>query len=231
LIGALVLVGAASAAWLIVPRRAPSEAGLEPHSNIILIVLDTVRADRVSCYGNERPTTPTLDRIAKRGTLFQAAQSVAPWTIPSMASLWSGVLPSQHGAGIPGEPKAFEGEGSYRGFNQTELPSLPVRLKNRGYRNFAYITNPLLNRMSCFLDGFDHRFCKVSFEKAEAAVTQVVSWVPELARSRPFFLYLHLMDAHQPLDPPPTTATCSPPMASRAPRSTRAGAASTCRST
>src|SRR5262245_49307071 len=87
LIGALVLVGVASAAWLIAPRHAPSEATFESHSNIILIVLDTVRADRVSCYGHERPTTPTLDRIAKRGTLFQAAQSVAPWTIPSMASL------------------------------------------------------------------------------------------------------------------------------------------------
>ncbi len=166
----------------------------------MLVVLDTVRADRLSCYGNERETTPALDRLALRGTRFVHAQSAAPWTIPSMASLWTGVLPSTHGAGVPTEPKAFAGKGSYRGFDERALATLPQQLARQGYRNFAFVANPVLERMACFLGSFERS--SVSFVKAEVAVGAVRAWLPELEPSQPFFLYLHLMDAHQPLNPP-----------------------------
>jgi arylsulfatase A-like enzyme len=198
-IGALVLGAAAATAWLVSSSSAAADAA---RTNIVLVVLDTVRADRLSCYGHERQTTPALDALARRGVRFQHAQSVAPWTIPSMASLWTGVLPSVHRAGILKEPKAFDGKGSFRGFDEGALPSLPRRLEGRGYRNFAFVANPVLERMSCFLGGFERGFCRVAVAKAETAVAHVTKWLPELEESEPFFLYVHLMDAHQPLNPP-----------------------------
>jgi len=182
-------------------RTIPPKSSTPPH-NIVLVLLDTVRADRLSCYGNPRETTPALDRLAREGVRFEHAQAAAPWTIPSIASLWTGVLPSTHGAGIPKEPKKFEGKGSYRGFDHGALSNLPMHLERGGFRNFAFIANPGLERMPCFLQGFERTNCRVAFVKAEVALAEVLAWLPELERSQPFFLYLHLMDAHQPLDPP-----------------------------
>jgi len=72
-----------------------SEAQTAP--NIVLIVMDTVRADHLSCYGYGKETTPNLDRLAANGLLFLNAYSAAPWTVPSHASMFTGLYPSQHG--------------------------------------------------------------------------------------------------------------------------------------
>lgn len=67
--------------------------------NVLLVVMDTVRADHLSVYGYERPTTPTLERLAKRGIRFDNARATAPWTLPSHASFFSGRWPHELGAG------------------------------------------------------------------------------------------------------------------------------------
>ena len=65
--------------------------------DVILIVLDTTRADALSCYGQARATTPHIDALAEDGTVFLRATSPSPWTCPSVASIFTGLLPSQHG--------------------------------------------------------------------------------------------------------------------------------------
>ena len=64
--------------------------------NVILIVLDSVRADHMSCYGYDRPTTPNIDRIAEDGIVYDRAYSASCWTLPSHASLFTGLYPSKH---------------------------------------------------------------------------------------------------------------------------------------
>ena len=81
------------------PERAP---------NPILILVDTLRADRLGCYGNPRPTSPTIDALAERGQRFETAFAPAPWTLPSTASLLTGRMPARHGAGVWGEERNLE---------------------------------------------------------------------------------------------------------------------------
>ena len=201
-IGVLVLALAVTATSLFWHSCGGTPGASSAHHNLVLVVLDTVRADRLSCYGNERETTPAIDGLARGGVRFERAQAAAPWTIPSMASLWTGVLPSTHGAGLLVEPKVFDGKGSYRGFDETALATLPQRLAQSGYHNFAFIANPLLRGMPCFLGGFERSHLKVTFVKAETVVDEALAWLPKLEKNQPFFLFLQLMDAHQPLDPP-----------------------------
>ncbi len=76
----------------------PSDQTAQQHPDVILIVLDTVRADRLSLYGYPRPTTPNLQRFAERATVYERAQSQGIWTLPGHASLFTGLYPSEHGA-------------------------------------------------------------------------------------------------------------------------------------
>src|SRR5262249_16223548 len=69
-----------------------------PYQNAVIVVVDAMRADRLGCYGNPRPTSPAMDALAARGTRFANAIRPAPWTLPAMATLWTGLLPSVHGA-------------------------------------------------------------------------------------------------------------------------------------
>ncbi|MFO0982894.1 MAG: sulfatase [Planctomycetota bacterium] len=198
----LVLVlGAVTAAWIMKPWR-PRRPRFEAPPSILFLLLDTVRADHVSCYGYQRPTTPRIDALAAHGTRFAQAQAMAPWTIPSVASLWTGVQPSVHSAGIPARIKRFQDETSFRGFKQDALATLPMRLAQQGYRNYAVIANPLLTN-ECYTSGFVKDRCVVERKSAEAVVDQALSWLPELEGGAPFFLYVHFMDAHQPIEPPP----------------------------
>ncbi len=172
----------------------------QPHG-IVLLVLDTARADHFSAYGYERDTTPSLERLAARGTLFESLQAPSPWTVPTMASLWTGLYPSQHGAGVvskQGEPRLFEGVHSLIGFHRG-AETLTERLRAAGFRTFARVANALLE-LDCFEDGFDE------IETRGGRADAVVAWGlerMEAFRSERFFLYLHFMDAHAPLRPPP----------------------------
>src|SRR5437588_2020806 len=71
--------------------------GRRDQPNVLLVVIDDTRADHLSCYGYQRPTTPNIDRLAATGVLYEQCISPAVWTLPSMASLFTGLYPSQHG--------------------------------------------------------------------------------------------------------------------------------------
>jgi arylsulfatase A-like enzyme len=112
--------------------------------NLLWIVVDTLRADRMSLYGYSRPTTPELAAWAKAGITFDMARSTAPWTLPSHISMFTGLWPSEHGACI---------DQSYRGAS----PTLAEHLRARGYRTAGIAANVrMCNTAYGVGRGFDH---------------------------------------------------------------------------
>jgi uncharacterized sulfatase len=113
--------------------------------NILVIVLDTLRRDRLSAYGYERETSPAFDEFSTQATLFDRAISPAQWTIPAHASLFTGLYPSQHGL--------VQGSGKLSGMN----PTLAEILRADGYQTVAFCNNPLVSVLEHGLQrGFEH---------------------------------------------------------------------------
>ncbi|EMA57755.1 sulfatase [Halorubrum kocurii] len=115
--------------------------------DILFVILDSVRRDRVSAYGHERKTTPTLDRLAEEATLFESAYTAAPWTLPSHCSMFTGLLPSEHGI-----TNGF----SDRSLRLPEsIETLTERLSADGYRTAGFSNNPWVGSLSKIDRGFD----------------------------------------------------------------------------
>jgi arylsulfatase A-like enzyme len=96
--------------------------------NLLLISLDTLRADHLGCYGYERPTSPFLDALADEGVVFERAHAASPWTLPSHASLFTGLYPSQHGV-------------KNEGFSvPKDILTLPQALGERGFATAAVVS-------------------------------------------------------------------------------------------
>lgn len=111
--------------------------------NVILIILDTARAQSFSCYGYNRETTPNIDRISQEGTLFENTISPSPWTLPAHASIFTGMFPSRHGCHEKHK------------FLNGNLPTLPEILKNIGYRTIGISNNSWISRNFGLDRGFD----------------------------------------------------------------------------
>lgn len=154
--------------------------------NVALVVVDTLRADRLSCYGYERPTSPTADALAAAGVRFERAYSSAPWTMPSVASMMTGLHPSSHGVtGFVGLPP--------------ELPTLAGRMARAGYRTGAVTSHWLVGREFGFERGFDDfRECQVGGHEGVSTpfVLDLAGEVLDGFEEQPFFLWLHLFDPH-----------------------------------
>ena len=101
--------------------------------NIIFLVLDTLRTERMSIYGYDRPTTPTLESLADDSTIFDWAVAPAPWTVPSHASMFTGLYPTVH-----------QTNQSYASLPQG-IPSLAELLRDNGYETVAFCNNPLVS--------------------------------------------------------------------------------------
>jgi arylsulfatase A-like enzyme len=160
--------------------------------NIILIVVDALRADHVGCYGYARHISPTIDALAQRGTRFDHAFSQAPWTIPSVASILTGRYPSE----IRDATRLRLAE---------QVETLPQALSRRGYTCAAITANPVATSGAGFDRGF-RRFDarpNLSFvwRSAETMTAHALDWL-RLRAHRPFFLYLHYMDPHDPYSAP-----------------------------
>jgi arylsulfatase A-like enzyme len=141
LILAMLVVGKA---WLKEWREANRPPPPNGSPNVLLVVLDTVRADRLSLYGYERPTTPALERLAKRGIRFDAARATAPWTLPSHASFFSGRW-------------AHELDVQWLTRLRGNFPTLSEYLGSRGYATAGFVANTLYCSYETGLDrGFTH---------------------------------------------------------------------------
>ncbi len=170
--------------------------GAEPPQppDVVLVSVDTLRADRVWPVARSREIAPFLASIAESGVSFRRAYSTTSWTAPAVASLLSGTYPSRHGVehgafwrgGILGQEMLPEG-----------LPLLPELLRERGYRTFGITANGHLAEEFGFARGFDRYRC-VGFSDAHALVAVLSGWLPEIRSARPYFLWLHLLDPHAP---------------------------------
>jgi arylsulfatase A-like enzyme len=164
-----------------------SESGTAQPPSFVLFVMDTLRADAVSAYGAVEGTTPALDRIAAGGLLYTRAYSHAPWTLPSHASLFTGLLPSQHGVD----------------WAHTRAPArlvmLAERLSAAGWQTFGYSENPWVSRPFGTAQGFDDFRFRPMGKKTLAALDEAVTgWLGSRDPERPFFLFVNVLDAHWP---------------------------------
>ena len=170
--------------------------------NVILITLDTVRADHVGCYGATDIQTPTLDALAHDGIVFDRAISQVPLTWPSHAVILTGTYPFQNGVqdftGAPLEPR---------------FRSVAQAFKQHGYSTGAVVSSFVLDKswgLARGFDFYDDAFSPEQFEsrdlglverKAGESVTRAIDWMKKNPR-RPFFFWLHLYDPHSSYDPP-----------------------------
>jgi len=185
------------------PVREEKKQG-KPRPNVIVYLVDTLRADRLGCYGYPKPTSPHLDRFAEGATLFETAVAQAPWTRPSVASILTGTGPLAHGVRTLEDrlPDAAD--------------TLPERLRAAGYRTAAFSTNWHVSADTGFTQGFDD-FLFFPREDSAAVNRRVLAWLDRHGGEAPFFLYVHVLDPHAPYLPPPDLrrrfAPGSPPQA------------------
>ncbi len=164
--------------------------------NVVLVTVDCLRRDRLSAYGYERQTTPFLDSVLDRSLHCTSAHSTSSWTCPSIVSLLTGLYPNRHGGGlVPGEPKNLS-KLNLPTILSADVPALPDLLASRGYATAAIgaVWNAHLS-----VPGRFQRMDMVE-KPAPRLVGRALGWIR--AQERPFFLWLHLGDAHEPLDVP-----------------------------
>ncbi|HEV2196506.1 MAG TPA: sulfatase-like hydrolase/transferase [Candidatus Acidoferrum sp.] len=183
----------------------PSFAAAANQPNIILITLDTVRADRMGFLGSKRGLTPHLDELAAQGVVFEHAYSQAPITPVSHATILTGTFPQYHGI---------------RNFGDRlppSVPFLPDILHAQGYHTGAFVGSIILDPKNGFASGFERGFDvynagfhrQKTGERREASMQRrgevtlafVLQWLA-LQQGGPFFLWFHLWDAHDPYNPP-----------------------------
>jgi arylsulfatase A-like enzyme len=165
--------------------------------NIVLITIDTLRADHLSCYGYERRTTPNIDKIAEKGIIFKNAIAPSSWTAPAMVSLFTSVYPINHGVihGSVTNKKVYHQE-----VFSDDLTTLTEILNEHGYTTFGVASNLHLNGKFGFARGFDYFEC-LPFLPARVVNKTVYAWKEKIKQSDKFFLWVHYSDPHWPYIP------------------------------
>src|SRR5882757_9515708 len=176
-----------------------------PPPNVILITLDTMRADRMGFLGSQRGLTPSLDALARQSVVFTRAYSQVPLTTASHATILTGTYPQFHQVNDFGVPLA------------ADIPFAPDILRARGYHTAAFIGSLVLDPTSRSAPGFDRGFdtfdagfhrrhpgenrYQAIERRGGEVVAHALGWLSQHPRG-PFFLWVHLYDAHDPYDPP-----------------------------
>ena len=217
-LGALALLASLVPFWVLPNhpsgfRYRAEIAGPTAGPPVILIMIDTLRRDHLGCYGYALPTSPSIDQLARQSVLFLSSSTTGNYTLPSTATLFTGLYPSAHGVIGPGR----------------SLPdgvlTLPEIFKSAGYRTAALVANPLVRAELGFGRGFDHytpgppprwihkrktalellylRFVqgRIPWAAAEDLVPEAIEWLAE-SSPQPPFLYLHLIEPHSEYAPP-----------------------------
>jgi arylsulfatase A-like enzyme len=181
-----------------------------PETNVILITLDTVRADHLSCYGYPRATTPNLDSFARSSTWYTNAQTTAPWTLPAHASLFTGLYPPEHGAQMVLPGPELRGEEQFRQALSLDgdFATLAEVMGGLGYDTAGVASNFLyLDTAYNLHRGFEHyEVLPGVVDQRAARARQVNRKALDWLRGRgaaPFFLFLNYRDAHTPYNTTP----------------------------
>src|SRR5262245_52053356 len=202
---ALLAAGALAAGWALAAGSFPGLRLFGPKRarNLLLVTLDTVRADRLGCYHYASAQTPHIDRLAAGGLRFEQATTVAPLTLPAHASLMTGTFPGRHGVRDNG--------GFYLDDDHTTLAEV---LRGKGFRTGGFVGAFVLDRRWGIAQGFERFFDDFDLDRfANAAgmdmiqrpgsdvVDRALEWLRSEA-GRPFFGWVHLYDAHTPYEAP-----------------------------
>ena len=168
----------------------------EPPPNIVLITVDALRPDHLSCYGYGRKTSPAIDALAARGTLFRNACAASCWTPPSLASLMTSLPPRTHGV-VHGQVSPGEKKVLHQQFLSARFRTLAETLKSAGYATFGVSTTGHTAAETGFGRGFD-RYAGLWFADAAEADRSVEGFLGDMRKSPPYFLWIHYFDPHDP---------------------------------
>lgn len=185
-----VMLGALS--WTVAEVRPPA-------LSVVIVTLDTTRSDRLTPYGLMDHSMPSLERLAREGTVFDQAISVSPLTLPAHSTLFTGLVPPRHGVrDNADEPLAP---------SQTTLAEV---LRTQGFRTAGFVASAVLDSRRGLAQGFEtysgvpeasgHGPAGLQ-RRADAVVDEASAWMRQVGRER-FFLWTHLYDPHRPYDPP-----------------------------
>jgi len=180
------------------PKPAATAAALP---DVVLITLDTTRADHLGVYGGDSRVSPHLDRLAASGTVFMACDTACPLTLPAHATLLSGLYPPGHGLRSNGSGRLG-----------ADLPFLPAWLSRHGYQTGAFISSAVLDRrhgLDRGFDVYDDRVGPQAEQRGDITVDKALAWWRG-RDARPAFLWVHLYDAHAPYRPPAPYADIFP---------------------
>jgi arylsulfatase A-like enzyme len=187
---------------------APSRRASDPPPDVLLVIVDTLRADRLPAYGYADAKTPALDRLAREGVVFERAVAASGATLPSHASMFTSRWVRQHSIG-------FSNGGTVLGDEAT----LAEQFHKAGYATAAFVSNIMLNRHTGLSRGFDVYDDELRvpeqnrpdyFERPARATTQrAIRWLQQRT-DRPVFLVVHYQDPHGPYTPPPGRWSNSP---------------------
>jgi len=185
------------------PAERAAPAG-DTAPTILLVTLDTTRADRIGAYGHLAARTPVIDGLAARGLRFERAYAPAPITLPSHASMLTGTLPMEHGV---------RDNTGYALGDDAQLVS--EVLATRGWRTMAAVGSFVLDPRFGLDQGFERYAAPRAVgastlgaeveRRADAVVADAVAWLDNVTADEPVFLWLHLYDPHAPYEPPPAT--------------------------
>ena len=168
--------------------------------SLVLIVNDTMRRDRVGAYGGPA-ATPVFDAFARDHLLFRRAVTQAPWTKPAIASLFTGLYPSQHGVlDDPRLPQGRQRDAQRAAVLGEELETLAEVMHAASFRTAAFVGNPWLGRAFGFAQGFevyDDSFARFG-ARGDVVTRAGLDWLEGLEPGERFLLYLHYMDSHLP---------------------------------
>jgi arylsulfatase A-like enzyme len=158
-----------------------------------MIVVDTLRADHLGVYGYPKSTSPKVDEFAAQSFVFDRMYSQAPWTKPSIASLFTSLYPPQHLVLHEGTENQLA----------DSLTTLAEVLKAAGYRTLAASQNPHVRANTGFSQGFDEFHGIPGYKSSIGEMVQKNMQFLNAAGEQPTFIYLHFLDPHGPYDPPP----------------------------
>ncbi len=201
----LLILATLALAWLLAARPRFSRALFAPKTpkSLLLVSIDTLRADHLGCFGYTAAQTPRLDALARSGLRFARATTVMPLTLPAHASLMTGTFPAWHGVRDNG--------GFYLGEDQLTLAET---LRDEGFRTGGFVSAFVLDHRWGISQGFDKFFDDFDLEKfgdapgmdviqraGSETVEQALAWL-SADRERPFFAWVHLYDPHTPYAAP-----------------------------
>lgn len=173
-------------------------AGRKKPPNVVLIMVDTLRADHLSCLGSKELLTPNIDSIAEEGFLFTNVHATAPTTLASTSSLMTSLYPRMHGAACNGLQL------------HSSLRTLPEELRSKGYTTAAFVSSFALHSstgidqgFTYFDEAFDKTFGSPEIQRRAGDVNSAIYGWLSRRPSEPFFLFVHYFDPHPPYTPPP----------------------------